>query len=81
MNQITMDKVQISNNPVVQAVTQYLDHKIELTYLDAGASDERIETVTWTSKSYGKKGIVATLTYGGAPGAYYLTSVQFSKEA
>lgn len=66
------------NVPRVNTILQYEDCKIDITYLNQGTDDERIDTVTWSSVSYGKAPIKAKLSYVGGPGSYSLSSVQFS---
>jgi hypothetical protein len=73
-----MEKTFIANNPRVNVILSYPDVKIDITYLDEGTPDERIETVTWSSASYQKDPIVATLSYGGISGAYRIESIQYS---
>jgi hypothetical protein len=73
-----MEKVFIANNPRVNVILSYPDVKIDITYLDSGTIDERIHTVTWSSKSYQKDPIMATLSYGGSTGSYRITGIQYS---
>jgi hypothetical protein len=73
-----MEKIFVANNPRVNVILSYPDVKIDITYLDVGTIDERIHTVTWSSKSYQKDPIVAILSYTGSSSSYRLTGIQYS---
>jgi hypothetical protein len=72
------DKVIQLNVPRINNILQYEDCKIDITYLNQGTNDERIDTITWSSVSYGRAPIKAKFSYIGSPGSYSLSSVQFT---
>jgi phage-related protein len=73
-----MEKIFVANNPRVNVILSYPDVKIDITYLNQGTNDERIDTITWSSESYQKAPIKAKITYIGSSGSYSISSIQYS---